>query len=60
MGSKVIRRHCFTHVDRKLISEENTFLWLRRENLKAETESEIIAARLGFTSEIHESKYLKI
>jgi len=42
MGSKVMCRLCVTRVDRKLISEENTFLWLRRENLKAETESEII------------------
>ena len=46
-----MRRHCVTHVDRKLISEENTFLWLRRGNLKGETESEIIAARLDFTNE---------
>jgi len=49
-----MRRHCVIDTDRELISEENTFLWLRRGNLKADTESEIIAARLGFTNEIHE------
>jgi hypothetical protein len=54
MGNKVMRRHCVIDTDRELISEENTFLWLRRGNLKADTESEIIAARLGFTNEIHE------
>jgi hypothetical protein len=32
-------------MDRELISEENTFLRLWREDLKAETESEIIAAK---------------
>jgi len=32
------------NVDRQLISEEDTFLWLSKGDLKAETESEIIAA----------------
>jgi len=31
--------------DRQLISEEDTFLWLSKEDLKAETESEIVAAQ---------------
>jgi hypothetical protein len=32
-------------MDRQLIGEENTFLWLSREDLEGETESEIIAAQ---------------
>jgi len=31
--------------DRQLISEEDTFLWLSKGDLKAETESEIVAAQ---------------
>ena len=31
-------------IDRQLISEEDTFLWLSKGELKAETESEIVAA----------------
>jgi hypothetical protein len=31
---------------RQLISEENTFLWPSREDLKAESESKIIAAKI--------------
>ena len=33
------------NVDRQLISEEDTILWLSKGNLKAETESEIVAAQ---------------
>jgi Ni,Fe-hydrogenase III component G len=33
------------NIDRQLISEEDTFLWLTKEDLKAETESEIVAAQ---------------
>jgi hypothetical protein len=32
-------------MDRQLISEEDTIIWLSKENLKAETESEIVAAQ---------------
>ena len=32
-------------VDRQLISEEDTFLWLSKGDLKGETESEIVAAQ---------------
>jgi hypothetical protein len=32
------------NIDRQLISEEDTFLWLTKGDLKAETESEIVAA----------------
>jgi hypothetical protein len=32
-------------IDKHLISEEDTFLWLSKGDLKAETESEIVAAQ---------------
>ena len=32
-------------MDRQLISEEDTFLWLPKGDLKAETESEIVAVQ---------------
>jgi hypothetical protein len=32
-------------LDRQLISEQDTFLWLSKGDLKAETESEIVAAQ---------------
>ena len=36
---------CIRNIDRQLISEEDTFLWLSKGDLKAETESEIVAAQ---------------
>jgi len=33
------------NIDRQIISEEDTFLWLLKGDLKAETESEIVAAQ---------------
>ena len=33
------------NIDRQLISEEDTFLWLSKGDLKAETEGEIMAAQ---------------
>jgi len=36
---------CIRSMDRQLISEKNTFLWLSRGELEGETESEIIAAQ---------------
>ena len=33
------------NIDRKLISAEDTFLWLSKGDLKAETESELVAAQ---------------
>ena len=33
------------NIDRQLISEEDTFHWLSKGDLKAETESEIVAAQ---------------
>jgi len=32
-------------MDRQLIAEESTFLWLSRRDMKAETESEIIVTQ---------------
>ena len=36
---------CIRSMDRQLITEEDTFQWLSRGDLKGETESEIIAAQ---------------
>jgi len=33
------------NIERQLIGEEDTFLWLSKGDLKAETESEIVAAQ---------------
>ena len=33
------------NIDREFISEEDTFLWLSKGDLKAETEGEIVAAQ---------------
>ena len=33
------------NIDRQLISEEDPFLWLSKGDLKAETESDIVAAQ---------------
>jgi len=33
------------NIDRQLISEDDTFLWLSKGDLKAETESETVAAQ---------------
>jgi hypothetical protein len=33
------------NIHRQIISEEDTFLWLSKGDLKAETESEIVAAQ---------------
>jgi hypothetical protein len=33
------------NIDRQLVNEEDTFLWLTKGDLKAETESEIVAAQ---------------
>ena len=42
---KVLHGQYFRNIDRQLISEEDTFLWLSKGDLKAETESEIVAAQ---------------
>ena len=43
--NKVMHRQYIRNMDRQLIGEVDTFLWLSKEDLKAETESEIIAAQ---------------
>jgi len=42
--SKIINGHYARNMDRQLIGESDTFLWLSRGDLKGETESDIIAA----------------
>jgi len=36
---------CFRNIDRQLISEEDTLLWLSKGDLEAENESEIVEAQ---------------
>jgi len=43
--NKVMHGQYVRNTDRQLISEEDTFIWLSKGDLKAETESEIVAAQ---------------
>jgi hypothetical protein len=43
--NKVMHGQSKKNLDRQLISEEDTFLWLSKGDLKAETESEMVAAQ---------------
>jgi hypothetical protein len=43
--NKVMHWQYIRSLGRQLISEEDTFLWLSKGDLKAETESEIVAAQ---------------
>jgi len=43
--NKVMHGQYIRNIDRQLISEEDTFLWLSKGDLKAETESEIVATQ---------------
>ena len=43
--NKVMHGQYIRNIDRLLISEEDTFLWLSKGDLKAETENEIVAAQ---------------
>jgi hypothetical protein len=43
--NEVMHGQCIRNVDRQLISEVDTFLWLSKGDLKVETESEIVAAQ---------------
>jgi hypothetical protein len=45
MENKVMHEQHIRNIDRQLINEEDTFLWLSKGDLKAETESEIVAAQ---------------
>jgi hypothetical protein len=40
-----MRGQYIRNINRQLISEEDTFLWLSKGDLKAETESEMVAAQ---------------
>ena len=42
MKNKVMHGKYIRNIDRQLISEVDTFLWLSKGDLKAETESEIV------------------
>jgi hypothetical protein len=42
--NKAMHGQYIRNIDKQLISEEDTFLWLTKGDLKAETESEIVAA----------------
>jgi hypothetical protein len=43
--NKAMHGQYIRNIDRQLISEEDTFLWLTKGDLKAETESEIVVAQ---------------
>ena len=43
--NKVMNEQYIINIDRELIGEEDMFLWLSKGHLKAETESEIVAAQ---------------
>jgi len=43
--NKVMHGQYIRNIDRQLIGEEDTFLWLSKGDLKAETESEMVAAQ---------------
>ena len=43
--NKVMHGQYIRNIDGQLISEEDTFLWLSKGDLKAETEGEIVAAQ---------------
>jgi hypothetical protein len=45
MEKKVMHGQYIRNIGRQLISEEDSFLWLSKGDLKAETESEIVAAQ---------------
>jgi len=45
MENKVMRDQYIINIDRLLIGEEDTFIWLSEGDLKAETENEIVAAQ---------------
>jgi hypothetical protein len=43
--NKVMHEQYIRNIDRQRISEEDTFLWLWKGDLKAKSESEIVAAQ---------------
>jgi len=58
--NKVMRGQYIRNIDRQLISEEYTFVWLSKGDLKAETESEIVAAQdQALQTQYYATKVLK-
>jgi hypothetical protein len=58
--NKVMHGQCIRSIDKHLISEEDTFLWLSKGDLKAETESEIVAAQdQALQTKYHATKILQ-
>ena len=56
--NKVMHGQEIRNIYRQFISEEDTFLWLSKEDLKAETESEIVAAQdRALQTEYYATKY---
>jgi hypothetical protein len=43
MEKQTVHGEYIRNIDRELISEEDTFLWLSKGEVKAETESEVVA-----------------
>jgi hypothetical protein len=52
--------NCIRSIDTQLISEQDTFLRLSREDLKAETENEIAAHDQALQKNIMQQKFLTI
>jgi Ni,Fe-hydrogenase III component G len=58
--NKVMHGQYIRSIDKQLISEEDTFLWLSKRDLKAETESEIVAAQdQALQTKYHATKILQ-
>jgi len=57
MENKLIHGQYIRSIDRQLISEEDTFPWLSKGDLKAEIESEIMAAQDQALESIMRQKY---
>jgi hypothetical protein len=59
--NKVMHGQYIRSIDKQLISEEDTFLWRSNGDLKAETESEIVAAQdQALQTKYHATKILQI
>jgi hypothetical protein len=57
---KVMHGQYIRSIDKQLISEEDTFLWLSKGDLKAQTESEIVAAQdQALQTKYHATKLLQ-
>jgi hypothetical protein len=58
--NKVMHGQYIRSIDKQLISEEDTFLWLSKGDLKAETESEIVTAQdQALQTKYHATKILQ-